>query len=103
MPLFCGTECLLVLYFSKCESSVLCHATPSLFQDLLLPCSVVPGRVAPNIGLEKKVCHEWRKEKLKSASSEEIKEGLPRAGKGETTDGGNGSLALDGVATVSGK
>ena len=31
------------------------------------------------------------------------REGPPGTGKGERAEGGNGSLALDGVATVSGK
>ena len=68
------------------------YAAPSLFQDLLLPCSAGRSRVAPLVGLEEEVGHEQRK-----------KEGLPRAGKGETTDGGDASLALSRVVTMSGQ
>ncbi|XP_047610353.1 platelet glycoprotein 4-like [Phacochoerus africanus] len=72
--------------------TVLNLAVASLFQDSPFPCHAGHGRVAPNKGLEEKVCHKQRKN-----------EGLPQAGKGKTTGGRNGSLALKGVMTMSGQ
>lgn len=59
MPLFWGTECLLVPPLSKCKSLVFCYTSLPLFQDLPLPCS--SGRLPETLqrSIRSSLQHLW--------------------------------------------